>query len=131
MSAKRIAEEFHIPAELLAKILQRLAKKKLIVSHNGPKGGYVLARAQAEITVGQVVRALEGPVSIVSCMTEGRLPAVRAVQPAAPGAEDPGQHQPPAGHDELWPSWPRSRPRAGARWLGESRRLEERQTAWR
>ncbi len=47
VSAKRIAEEFHIPAELLAKILQRLAKKRLIVSHNGPKGGYVLARPAA------------------------------------------------------------------------------------
>jgi len=45
VSAKRIAEEFNIPGELLAKILQRLAKKQLIASHNGPKGGYVLARS--------------------------------------------------------------------------------------
>ena len=56
VSAKRIAEEFHIPPERLAKILQRLAKKKLVASHNGPKGGYVLTRDPAEITVGQVVR---------------------------------------------------------------------------
>ena len=39
VSAKRIAEEFRIPPERLAKILQQLAKKKLITSHNGPKGG--------------------------------------------------------------------------------------------
>jgi Rrf2 family protein len=70
VSAKRIAEEFHIPAERLAKILQRLAKKQLIASHNGPKGGYVLTRAPGDITVGQVVRALEGPLRIVSCMSE-------------------------------------------------------------
>jgi len=70
MSAKRIAEEFHIPPERLAKILQRLAKRKLITSHNGPKGGYVLTRPAEQITVGQVVRALEGPLSVVSCMTE-------------------------------------------------------------
>jgi Rrf2 family protein len=70
VSAKRIAEEFHIPAERLAKILQRLAKKQLITSHNGPKGGYVLTRAARAITVGQVVRALEGPLRIVSCMSE-------------------------------------------------------------
>jgi Rrf2 family protein len=70
VSAKRIAEEFNIPSELLAKILQRLAKGKLIVGHNGPKGGYVLARPRTEITVGQVVRALEGPLSVVSCMTD-------------------------------------------------------------
>jgi len=71
VSAKRIAEEFHIPAELLAKILQRLAKHRLITSHNGPKGGYELTRRPDGITVGQVVRALEGPIKIVSCMTDG------------------------------------------------------------
>jgi Rrf2 family protein len=59
VSAKRIAEEFHIPGELL------------ITSHNGPKGGYVLTRRPAAITVGQVVRAIEGPIEIVSCMTDG------------------------------------------------------------
>ncbi len=68
ISAKRIADEFGIPAELLAKILQGLAKRKLIASHNGPKGGYVLAQPPAAITVGRVVRALEGPISIVSCL---------------------------------------------------------------
>jgi Rrf2 family protein len=68
VSAKRIAETFGIPPELLAKILQRLAKQRLIVSQNGPKGGYSLARHPCEITVGQVVRALEGPINIVECM---------------------------------------------------------------
>jgi Rrf2 family protein len=70
VSAKRIADEVRIPAELLAKILQRLAKKKLITSQNGPKGGYALARRPTEITVGDVVRALEGPIHIVSCLEE-------------------------------------------------------------
>ena len=70
VSAKRIAEEFSIPPELLAKILQRLAKKGLVASHNGPKGGYLLARSPGEITVGQVVRALEGPINIVSCLED-------------------------------------------------------------
>ena len=70
VSAKRIAEEFRIPAERLAKILQRLAKKGLIESRNGPKGGYALTRSPGQITVGQVLRALEGPIRIVSCMVE-------------------------------------------------------------
>src|SRR6266581_4420832 len=61
VNAKRIAEEFAIPSELLAKILQRLAKRRLIVSQNGPKGGYVLTRRPSDISVGEVVRALEGP----------------------------------------------------------------------
>ena len=74
ISAKRIAAEFNIPTELLAKILQRLAKQGLIVSHNGPKGGYALASAPEKITVGQVVRALEGPIHIVSCMEDLTCP---------------------------------------------------------
>ena len=68
VNAKRIAEEFHIPSELLAKILQRLAKKQLITSQNGPKGGYVLALRPTAISVGDVIRALEGPINIVSCL---------------------------------------------------------------
>ena len=74
VSAKRVAEEFAIPPELLAKILQRLAKRRLIVSQNGPKGGYVLARNQDQISVGQVVRALEGPINIVSCLDHSGCP---------------------------------------------------------
>jgi Rrf2 family protein len=70
VSAKRIADQFHIPPELLAKILQRLAKRGLIASQNGPKGGYVLAQRPSQVTVGDVIRALEGPVRIVSCMEE-------------------------------------------------------------
>jgi Rrf2 family protein len=74
VSVKRIAEEFAIPQELLAKILQRLAKQRLIVSQNGPKGGYVLARRATEISIGEVVRALEGPISIVSCIEDSDCP---------------------------------------------------------
>jgi Rrf2 family transcriptional regulator, cysteine metabolism repressor len=74
VSTKRIAEEFGIPPELLAKILQKLAKRKLIVSQNGPKGGYVLTRRPSDISVGEVVRALEGPISIVSCIDHGGCP---------------------------------------------------------
>ena len=70
VSAKRIAETFNIPQELLAKILQRLAKRGLIESHNGPKGGYILSRAPEQIMVGQVIQALEGPISIVSCLED-------------------------------------------------------------
>jgi len=74
VSAKRIAEEFQIPPELLAKILQRLAKRRLIVAQAGPKGGYVLSRRPNEISVGEVVRALEGPISIVSCLDHSGCP---------------------------------------------------------
>jgi len=74
VNAKRIAEDLQIPAELLAKILQRLAKRKLIKSVNGPKGGYVLAREPGGIMVGEVVRAIEGPLSIVQCYQDTGCP---------------------------------------------------------
>jgi Rrf2 family protein len=67
VNAKRIAEDLGIPAELLAKILQRLAKRKLIASVNGPKGGYVLARPPGQIRISEVLRAIEGPLGLVNC----------------------------------------------------------------
>jgi Rrf2 family protein len=67
VNTKRIAEDLGIPGELLAKILQRLAKRKLIASVNGPKGGYVLARPPAQIRIGEVLRAIEGPLGLVNC----------------------------------------------------------------
>jgi len=70
VNTKRIAEEYRIPVELLAKILQKMAKGGLITSLNGPKGGYVLARPPRDITVGQVVNAIEGPIELVHCYRE-------------------------------------------------------------
>src|SRR5260370_26431364 len=58
VNTKRIAEEFHIPAELLAKILQRLANSRLITSPNDPQGGYDLTRRPDAITWRQGVPAL-------------------------------------------------------------------------
>jgi Rrf2 family protein len=74
VSTKRIAEDLMIPAELLAKILQRLAKGKLIASVNGPKGGYVLAREPGQIRVSEVLRAIEGPLGLVNCYRTMKCP---------------------------------------------------------
>jgi Rrf2 family protein len=70
VGVKRIADEFGIPAELLAKVCQRLAKGGLLVGQSGPRGGYRLTRPPSVVTVGQVVRVLEGPLAIVSCMAD-------------------------------------------------------------
>jgi Rrf2 family protein len=74
VSTKRIAEDLGIPAELLAKILQRLAREKLIASVNGPKGGYVLARNPSQIRVSEVLRAIEGPLGLVNCYRTMQCP---------------------------------------------------------
>ena len=79
VNSKRIAEDLGIPAELLAKILQRLSKGKLIASVNGPKGGYVLAREPSNIRVSEVLRAIEGPLGLVNCYRTMQCP-VLAIQ---------------------------------------------------
>jgi Rrf2 family protein len=68
-SAKDIAEAYHIPPQLLAKILQTLAKSGLLVSHAGTNGGYSLARPATAITAFEVIRAIDGPLFITSCIT--------------------------------------------------------------
>lgn len=67
VNTKEIAEEYHIPVELLAKVLQTLAKSGFIESQNGPKGGYVLAKEAGSISVAQVLEAIEGPFGITDC----------------------------------------------------------------
>ncbi len=70
VNTKEIAEEHMIPLELLAKVLQTLAKHEMIESQNGPKGGYVLAREPRNISISQVLEAIEGPLGIVDCYHE-------------------------------------------------------------
>src|SRR5438309_11789364 len=68
-SAKDIAEAYHIPPQLLAKILQTLARAGLLVSHAGTNGGYALSRPAKEISAFEVIRAIDGPLFITSCIT--------------------------------------------------------------
>jgi Rrf2 family protein len=68
-SAKDIADAYHIPPQLLAKILQTLARAGLLVSHAGTNGGYALARPATEISAFEVIRAIDGPLFITSCIT--------------------------------------------------------------
>ena len=66
-NAKAIAGAYGIPAELLAKTMQTLAKSGIVESRNGPKGGYVLSRRPESITVAEVIRAIEGPIAMAIC----------------------------------------------------------------
>ncbi len=70
VNTKEIAEEYNIPLELLAKVLQTLSRHALIESHNGPKGGYVLARRADKITIAQILESIEGPLGITDCSHE-------------------------------------------------------------
>ncbi len=68
-SAKELAESYGIPQEALAKILQRLVKAGLLDSQQGIKGGYRLARNPETISAFEVIRAIDGPLFITSCIT--------------------------------------------------------------
>jgi Rrf2 family protein len=67
-SAKDIADVYRIPQEALAKILQRLTKARLLVSHHGTNGGYALARDARYISALEVIHAIDGPLFITSCL---------------------------------------------------------------
>jgi len=69
-SAREIAELYAIPIELMAKVLQRLVRRGLLASHQGTRGGYQLARIPAEISVADVIQAIDGPVTVTACSTD-------------------------------------------------------------
>jgi Rrf2 family protein len=67
-NTKEIAEQYDIPLELLAKVLQKLTKARMISSTAGPMGGYRLARPANNISVGAIIAIVDGPPAIVACM---------------------------------------------------------------
>src|SRR6476469_7533797 len=69
-SAREIAGLYDIPIELMAKVLQRLVQRGLLVSQQGTRGGYHLSRAPLQITVADVIEAIEGPVQVTACSTD-------------------------------------------------------------
>src|SRR5262245_450211 len=69
-SAREIAELYDIPIELLAKVLQRLVRRGLLASQQGTRGGYLLARGPSQISVADVIQAIDGPVTVTACSTD-------------------------------------------------------------
>jgi Rrf2 family protein len=66
-SAREIAECYDIPLELLAKVLQQLTHRGLLVSQMGIRGGYHLARPITAISVADIIEAIDGPLAITAC----------------------------------------------------------------
>lgn len=69
-SIKCIAERQGIPEAYLEQLIAILRKEKLVISNRGAQGGYRLAHEPAQMTVGQVLRALEGGLNLVDCLLE-------------------------------------------------------------
>lgn len=70
-SAKEIADSHQIPAELLAKVLQSLAKANIVAGVSGATGGYRLAKEPSQVSLADVVIAIEGEQGICGCMKTG------------------------------------------------------------
>ncbi|KJS01885.1 MAG: hypothetical protein VR65_07295 [Desulfobulbaceae bacterium BRH_c16a] len=68
---KQIADSQDIPKKFLEQILLLLKKGGFVSSKQGPRGGYFLTKAPAEISVGDVVRFVEGPIHPISCIAPG------------------------------------------------------------
>ena len=69
-SIKCIAERQGIPEAYLEQLIALLRREKLVISNRGAQGGYRLSREPAEMTVGDVLRALEGGLNLVDCLLE-------------------------------------------------------------
>jgi Rrf2 family protein len=69
-SAREIAEQYDIPIELMAKVLQRLVRTGLLTSHQGTRGGYALSRSSTTISVADVIQAIDGPFTVTACSSE-------------------------------------------------------------
>jgi Rrf2 family transcriptional regulator, cysteine metabolism repressor len=66
-----IAERDGLPLAYLEHLVARLRKAELIDSRRGSRGGYMLARAPAQITMAEVVEALEGSIAPIECISQG------------------------------------------------------------
>ncbi len=69
VTAKEISIGYNIPFELLAKILQKLTKNNVVVSYKGINGGYSLVKDVKDITLNDVITAVE-KIQITNCMKE-------------------------------------------------------------
>jgi Rrf2 family protein len=71
-TAKEMANEYELPYDLLAKILQKLAKAGIITSTQGVKGGYSLAQRPEDIQVSRVINTIEDEKPMIAeCYADG------------------------------------------------------------
>jgi FeS assembly SUF system regulator len=71
VSAGQLAEETHLPAPTVQKLVSRLSAAGLLRSSRGVGGGLQLARPAAAITLADIVEAVEGPIAMTACVHEG------------------------------------------------------------
>lgn len=66
-TAKKLAEETRLQLPTVSKILKLLLKQGLLVSQRGAQGGYQLAKPAREISMAEVIAAVDGPIALTEC----------------------------------------------------------------
>jgi FeS assembly SUF system regulator len=69
-TARDLAAQSHLPLPTVSKLLKQLLQSGFLVSHRGIKGGYSLAKGPTEITLAEIVTAIEGPIALTECSTD-------------------------------------------------------------
>ncbi|MGO9590996.1 MAG: SUF system Fe-S cluster assembly regulator [Candidatus Acidiferrales bacterium] len=69
-TARDLAVESRVPVSTVSKLLKQLLQSGLLTSHRGIKGGYILARNPREISVIEIIAAIEGPMALTECSTD-------------------------------------------------------------
>jgi Rrf2 family protein len=67
-SAREVASLYEMPLPLLMNVLKQLSQRGLTRSVRGPRGGYTLAKDPSEITLNDIIQAVEGPIHLVRCV---------------------------------------------------------------
>jgi len=68
LSIRAISEKQGLPVPFLEQVFHTLKTDGLVISRRGVNGGYVLSRAPEDISIGDAVRALEGPIALCDCL---------------------------------------------------------------
>jgi FeS assembly SUF system regulator len=69
-TARDLAGGSRLPLPTVSKLLKQLLQSGLLVSHRGIKGGYSLAREAAEVSLAEIISAIEGPIALTDCSTD-------------------------------------------------------------
>lgn len=66
-NAREVACDLSLPVPMVSKVMKSLARAGVLESHRGAKGGFSLSRPPAELSVADIIAALEGPVALTEC----------------------------------------------------------------
>jgi FeS assembly SUF system regulator len=72
-SAHTLADCIHVELPTASKVLKLLAQAGLVISHRGANGGYRVCTAASEISVAEIIAAIEGPIAMTECSVEEGL----------------------------------------------------------